>query len=572
MAFLDEEEQQQGGAGTPAPQQPATVGGGAPAPTAAPGPEKGSGSFVNLQQYVDANRPQAQKMSQAVTGGITQEAGQARTGVQQAREQNLGQQSQLGQEGQRLSGGEQFINQQIQQAGSTPITEQNQQSFRQFRTGQDSGYKAADLSRQAARAEALQSRAQNFGTSAGRQEELSRTLGGQSTSYSQGQQSLDNLLLGGDRNLRRQGIKDVKAATQGLSSQVGELGSDIQQRMDTQSARRQALKEYTGQRLEQGAGEGIETELGQRGYADIEADLRLSQETKNLERQDYIDSLRGGIQGQNLSEAQLADLGMGAGDATFGVSALDYISAPGQASISQVASAEDAARYQALNQLAGRTGGLGLQADQIGQLPGSGVNVAGFGSAREAAQQQFLQSINPQMANIGRLDEAIGGFGSRAKTMQGLIDQRRALKAQDFDDASVIRQGQMGANDQYGSAKYDQALADINAQLQAQMGEDIGGEAFRDKYRDLGFSDQAFQNMLGHAPYNEAKHARDPAERYLQNLQRSEGYFGNRRGEVATAAAQEARRRGALTSLSGGTKGTSTQQDIQDLLARYGTK
>lgn len=437
MAFLEEElteeEQQQQGA---VQAGPATIGANDPvagqkAPVAAGG---GSGTFTNLQQYIDANKPKAQELSNQITSGIEGQAGQLRTDLTKQREQNLGAQSQLGQEGQRLAGGQQFVSSTLQQAGRTPFTQEQQQQFEQIRQGQGTNYQAPTLAEEQKRAEELKRRSDQFGTAQGRQEELQRTIGGQSPTYSAGQRGLDELLLGGDRNLRTQSIRRAREATAGLGGQLNTLQGDIQSTISDQAAKRQALQNFAKTQLEQGVGDGIEGDLYQRGYADIEADLKARQTADLIKRQQQNAALREAAASGVLTTDQLAQLGLEAGQRVYGLSDEfgQFIRDPQKATLSQIAQSPEIARYQALQALAGRTGGISFDPSQVGKLPGVGYDETGLKSALAQRQQAFESAFTPKAQELAQRQQAIKQYNDYLAT---LGDTRTIASRDAYDQA-----------------------------------------------------------------------------------------------------------------------------------------
>lgn len=199
----------------------ATIGAGTPARPVGRGaqaaPQQRSGSFTGLQQYIEANKPKIQQLSQDISGQIGQEAGELRGQAQQAREQFLGPQGQF-------AGGQEFIQKQIEQAGKQAPTQQQAERFKKFRTG---AIETPGLQKESFRAKQLEQRAEKLATPGGRFSELQRLVGKQSPQYTSGQKRLDQLLLAGDPQSRQQAIRESRQATQGLGKQVGETAREI---------------------------------------------------------------------------------------------------------------------------------------------------------------------------------------------------------------------------------------------------------------------------------------------------------------------------------------------------------
>lgn len=434
MAYLrePEEEEQQQGAQSPMQQQSATQAAtiqqtAASAPTAPGQSPKGSGSFVNLQKYIEANKPKAQELTQKIQSGITGQAEKVKSGLQETREQTLGEGSQYAQEQQRLEEAKPFYEQTFQQAGTQPLKEEDIKRFQGLARGEQVKLAAPELQQQRASAADLERRAREFATSRGRMEELAKTVGRQSSGYSGGQKSLDELVLAGDRRGRQQALRNIRRATSGLGEQVSGLETEAQ-------AKREALKNLAQQRsqeisqlLEQGATAGFEQELGGRGITDIESELQRRAEQATQAAPQEVEALRQRIQTGALTPEDIQILGLAPGQQTYGLDLSQYVSAVNRpASVGDVASQEELSRYQALQQLAGRQGGILAGYDQ--------ENIGGYSPYRfnqEAAQ-----------AELGRRSGEFSRLQNFRQELKGLEQQ----KAQELSDAYIQQARQMIAD------------------------------------------------------------------------------------------------------------------------------
>lgn len=219
MAFLssapneDEENEETGMNAVSSAQSSNIDGGGGPAQGAQKG---GSGQFTNIQDYIKANQPKTSALSEGITSGVKKKGQELQGQLGKQRESLLGAQGQFGQ------GQQDFVTNQIQQAGQGGQTAEDVKKFRDIA----GGLQGPDLSKQRLQAQDLQRQAKEFGTSKGRQEGLARTVGKRSPTYAKGQRQLDQLLLAGDRN-KGSSIRGVKEATKGLGQQVEQLGTDV---------------------------------------------------------------------------------------------------------------------------------------------------------------------------------------------------------------------------------------------------------------------------------------------------------------------------------------------------------
>lgn len=180
-----------------------------------PNNRKGSG-YTNINRVVTAN--QGNKLGQTVSSGVQNQATQVKNQTQQATT-NFNQEAQKN----RLDTDE-AANKRDQTIGrfSSPneTTEQNVsddevKDFTRYRTGTYEGPKELnDYQTIAGRAQNTEQLGDLSRSTGGRQELLKRFVGG--SGYTQGQQNLDNLLLGQSGNA----LNDVRRSTQGLTQDV----------------------------------------------------------------------------------------------------------------------------------------------------------------------------------------------------------------------------------------------------------------------------------------------------------------------------------------------------------------
>jgi len=207
----------------------APIGGGQQAPQSRGTRKKqGSGMFTNVRKYIQANKPAAQRMTQAVTGDVQQETQGIRDQVQKQQQQF---QQSLAQNQANLQQSQQFAQEAVQKAGSGQLSEQDFSRFYNLASGrqQIEAPEAMNVMQQDAKARALQGIAKRAGTETGRQDLLRRTFG-DNQRYTRGQRALDALILGGDPNR-------AKTLQEELRSTTGELADEVSQ------ARRNALQQ-----------------------------------------------------------------------------------------------------------------------------------------------------------------------------------------------------------------------------------------------------------------------------------------------------------------------------------------
>lgn len=256
---------------------------------------RGSGSFTNLNKYIEANKPQTSQMAQGIVKNVGQKSGQLRTDLTKKGEQFT---QFTNPELQRLQTAGQTISPIIQKAGilaegeKAPtegiagLTKEQSDAFKNLynKTGEFQNYQAPDTSPEQYRAQSLQNLAQSSKTSLGREQLLRDQF--QRPTYTQGQSALDNLLLQGDKANRTSLI-------QGIGQQTKSLGSDVQ------NLRKQALERLTN--IEQQAGVA-QTEAQ---TALTEANKQKQAELEERKKQDYLANVMSNYAAQQgMTQAQ----------------------------------------------------------------------------------------------------------------------------------------------------------------------------------------------------------------------------------------------------------------------------
>jgi hypothetical protein len=425
--------------------QSAAIGGQAPAGATVPGaqPESsdapaGSGSFVNPKQYIEANVPKTEQLSQQITGGFGKETQALRQDVAGQRETALGAGSQITQEQARLEAAQPFVQQTVAQAGAGGAGESDIERFNRLRTG-TGGQQiiAPELSRQRAQASELERRAKGFGTAAGREEELERTVGKQSSRYTGGQKALDTLLLGGDAAQRASGVRSAREAASGLGTQVGTLGTDVQTRLAQQAAQRgdiatQATEAVAARRA------GVQE--------DVAAGLSTAQQ-QQAALQSAVAS------GQQLTPEQFKTLGMsGMTGELYGENIADYIRF-NQLGEGSFRTAEQAAQLNALTQLGGGVD-QNLQAGGQQLFTQAGDFQAGVEQKRqdyETELQNLMSGLTPQQAMSTR------SMVENAERTANLSIERRQAAGETFTPQEIAKIKQDWISKKVGGGFTDEA-------------------------------------------------------------------------------------------------------------------
>lgn len=277
---------------------------GAPAPSE----KKGSGSFTNINKYIDANQPATKKMSENVIGKVSDEATGLTSDLQQKTQAKLDEATRIRQDlgtptqettqvepGQPQS----FQDKAIEDAmtGRTAFdteTEEgkaNLERFSRLREGTTQTPEAVDLSNESLRLDALNKLGKGIGTSEGRADLLSQNL--DRSGYTRGQSNLDSYLFGRDPSVRGENITaiqdKVKAVRDRMSTSkeaLAPISEDIKQRVA--EASKSIIDKIQGMRT--GIVEGAEqsAEAYNKAKAEYGAFLDGSSETISQEAADLL--------------------------------------------------------------------------------------------------------------------------------------------------------------------------------------------------------------------------------------------------------------------------------------------
>lgn len=211
-----------------------------------------SGMFTNVQRYVERNRPQAQKMAQAVTqdfgkqaDAIRQQADQQRQQQQQQVLANQAQMQQQMQEAQNIVGGVMGTTEQAApQEDNQPNFDDQLARFQALSQGPVGVQQVSDLNlgQQANRARALANLAQGANRENFRRNLMSQAF--DDRQYTRGQSALDNLIVGGDQAAREKIIQGTQGRAEALNQRLKDLGIQSSEDVATQI---QAMRDFGGQ-------------------------------------------------------------------------------------------------------------------------------------------------------------------------------------------------------------------------------------------------------------------------------------------------------------------------------------
>jgi hypothetical protein len=365
------------------------------APTVQPyNPNKQVGSgYTNINRIVNAN--QNNRLGSTIGSNIQQAGQQATQNINQA-----GQDFQTNSNANRLDTGQ---NQQLVQNVLADPTKaaQNSQQVNQFGTLMSGNYQGptglANAGQLQAQAQDVNQMGQAIGSSAGRQGLLQRFVG--NPQYNSGQQSMDNLLLG------QTGGKDLAAARQSTTG--------VQNLAQNQIGGATAAAQEYANRAKQ-FGQGVQQQFGNT-VNQAEQGLTQQAQTAQQARDAKVSALQAQMGQGNINQTVANQLGITQGENTYNLTPQNFVSENAQqANAQNIASAQDYARMQALQQLGGgnapsaaqQTLGQFTDPSKAGTFQAANaynVDAPGFQQNMAAAQQSnqdFINAnVNPDQAN-----------------------------------------------------------------------------------------------------------------------------------------------------------------------------
>ena len=417
--------------GTPAfkpgsPSQP----GGAPL---TPAQKQGSG-FTNINRVMQAN--QGNKLGQTVGSGVQQQGQQVQNQLGQAQQQ-FGKQSQAN----RLDTiqNQQLFQQGLQDPTKLAADQSNISKFQNILSGKYQGPQGLQNADQlAAQAASAQQMGQALGSEGGRQSLLQRFVGG--NQYGQGQQTLDAMLLGAGP---QQALNQAKQSVSGV-------GAQTQSGIEAAQAQAQQL----GARAQQ-FGQGAQQQFTQNVNQQVQG-LQQQARAAQTARDKQVQALMAGLQSGTISADDAAKLGLTAGQQVYNTfkDPSQFIQESAiKANAQNIASAQDYARMQALQKLAGtytpaqaqqQLGQFAGQQGQAGAFQAAGpytADTAGIQQSIANQAQAYQDVMNPIIQQQNQLywerqgigqnqigPVSTGGFGGSAATQVG--NQMAALRQQ----------------------------------------------------------------------------------------------------------------------------------------------
>jgi hypothetical protein len=308
-------------------------GAGANFATGIPGQEgskdrKSSGQYANIQQYLEANKGQAQQMGQTVTQNVDQSASDAQSKTQAFAAQ--------------APKVEAYDPNSVYSKLGSLSDEEKSQYKQQKTTGGYSGPQSIDQVSGYAELQKAQMDAQNklrnASTEAG-QQELLRTIYDKGN-YTGGQNKLDQVLLQNNADSRA-GLENLTQKYSGLAGLFGDTAKNVGQSISS------AVSQAAQNRQNVAAGE-------QQAWNSLINPIQTRADQMNRDNPAFINRITEDAADHVLNEETLAELGLSPGSHLWGLNLGSYLQ-PNMANVglNEAASAEERAKYRDLADLSG---------------------------------------------------------------------------------------------------------------------------------------------------------------------------------------------------------------------------
>lgn len=214
---------------------------------AAPKPISGSGSWTNLNQYLDANKDNAETLGNSISSNISKSGNDVRTGIQNT-QSDFNSQVDKGTIS-NLSGAksdsDNIVGQARTAAKESQIQDDQVNRFKEVSNAAYAGPNSLDASQYYSDTQSKLDKAKNYQTNAqsdaGRFNLLEEMFA--KPTYSQGQKNLDNLLISGN-DTAKTGIKNAADSLNDLQGNWDKANTDAQSLAAQRLADTNAAKQY----------------------------------------------------------------------------------------------------------------------------------------------------------------------------------------------------------------------------------------------------------------------------------------------------------------------------------------
>ena len=451
------------------------------------GGAKDSGSFTNLNQYLDANKENAGQMGTKIASDITNQGQATRTGIQDTSTEfnQLADQGTLAGLDKAPEEARNIVNQAKTGAKNAQI-DQNQMS--RFGEIANATYKGPqDLTgttkyaNTAQQYEKAQQAAKNASSDEGRFSLLKDAYA--RPTYSQGQQNLDNLLLTGNQGAK----ENIQSAATGLNDLSG-MWSGAQSNATQLASQRQAA---TNAAREGSRANALEARTGRN--TEVQSDLANQQANWANEYNQYKDLL-GGYKGGdlNLTRQQADRLALGgSGTGLYNIlngtqpeSYLDLKAFDANKVVSQ----DQFAQLKALDQLSSQFGNPAMSQftdeAQAGTLNAQNAfDASGFGRAATNANEAFAQYAR---------DNRGEGYGTKRESRSNhagdaYVDMLAGQSVADYLGGKNNVTTQMLGSEQLDTAEgrrsYDAAMASAKGAMYERLQAMLNEQGYQNRVR-----------------------------------------------------------------------------------------
>lgn len=404
------------------------------------GGAKASGSYTNLNQYLDANKDNASQLGAGVASHITGQGDAARTGIQNT-EADF---NQLADKGtiQGLDKAPEESTNIVKQARTAGNLNQAQTSrFGEIANAQYKG--PQDLTGSSLYGDTSQKyqKAQDVRAAAGNEEgrfSLLKDAYARPT-YSQGQQKLDNLILTGNNQAR----DAVSNAASSLSDLEGKWTG-----AQTNAANLASQRNAATEAAKAGARQGLVTNRNERS-SEVDADLAAKQAAWANEYNQYNDLLsnyKGGdleLSRQQADRLALGNSGQGLYNTLAGTNPASYLDLKAF-DANKVVGQDQFAQLAALDQLGSQFGQANTSrfsdASQAGTLGlNNNFDASRFGAAATAQDAAFQDLARNTTIEGSASEQAAGPSGSYRPTITSTMQANLAAYLENAANSSMNR-------------------------------------------------------------------------------------------------------------------------------------
>lgn len=431
------------------------------------------GNFVNLQQYLDANKTQSQKLGGQVSGVINNSAQDAATGISGLNDK-FGEkvnQGQIANFGSAVDEGTQILN----DANKGNVSGDQVNRFKDITNASYKGpnnlSEAADIYQPVTQKVDLAKTQADLSKTEPGQEQLLKGINN-STNYTPGAQRFDTYLLKNPESQKK--LSDARTAADALQGQMSTADQSAAQQAEqaktqaqvTQDTIRKALGIFDDPSTPQNEAAGA---LG-----DYQNEIAGNLSKANTDTSALTQKINSG----NLSRDDLKTLGLN-NMQTYGIDLKNFYQ-PGVATEAGVTTPEERARYNALLQLSGGDSQLY-----------SGANEDDFGNFHPNVNSNaFNQAINDSKSlwEVGNMNNNLPGYSPDAlkwageggwRDHAGIMDptdvreenMKAAIKAL-YNTGSITPDAMKQISDQFGGSQFApmKKFLDYYTQLQAMRG------------------------------------------------------------------------------------------------------